>query len=198
MSAVRSAHVKKIDGELKKALGTGDAALAERVIDALFKAHACSASVTGEYKSQFRAICLNFAAVAPLLKTGGITPEELAVMSSKDMNSPTAKQATEQIRKEEIAADILEEQFSAVCGKCGLIRMSIANTNVLLDLEDSDRCKGDDDFCYCDAELNDEDERRIKEEARKAREAEVEAAKRKEEAEEAAKADGPPNKRARK
>ena len=76
------------------------------------------------------------------------------------------------------------------------MKLSIANANVLLDLEDryeshatcpkpskkhtliphSDRCKGDDDFCYCAVEL---DEDKDKEEKDGASDAESDSAKRK-------------------
>ena len=103
MSALKDAHVKKISAEFKKAVGESHPGLAQNVVAELWSAFDCSTSANAELMAQFRAVCLNFRTVAPMLVDSSLTPSQLAAMEPKDMSTHKQKFQKEQIRKEELA-----------------------------------------------------------------------------------------------
>ena len=182
MAGMIPAHENKIKTIFVSHGGDGD--FAEKIVAALLIRFPSTKEdvLTDSFRTQFRQILLNAKGIVNSIKQKtDITPEDVADMSPKDMATGTIKRKQQQLREEEIAyalllsqshqqrviikkpptqdnnnsADTLDEEWSARCGKCGLRRMSMSNTNILCDLEDGEswrKLEAEDDFCYCEAD----------------------------------------------
>eukprot|EP01062_Namystynia_karyoxenos_P046728 TRINITY_DN35094_c0_g1_i1.p2 TRINITY_DN35094_c0_g1~~TRINITY_DN35094_c0_g1_i1.p2 ORF type:complete len:173 (+),score=53.12 TRINITY_DN35094_c0_g1_i1:59-520(+) len=107
------------------------------------------------FKKQFRQIMLNARNIADRVCSGAMAPADVAKASAADLAAKHVREVQDQLRRETRESCVLAEGFQSRCDRCGKKFLSVANANVLMDMEGAESWRKeelDEDWCYCEAE----------------------------------------------